>query len=186
VTAFKAEYISRKEARPSKAFSLLYFATQEFEVSLRLATASATFGSFLSMFTVVLTLLITSSVSLTYSSSDPAKAGVIGRTNGEVRIAVAKDRKWRRAWWFRGCCCCGVGGGESGAMELGLGLMGERGLSLEAGVRSAGEAMGFLLEEEQSESVFYRGVVRRPQGSCHVGLSPYPYSWFCGRDHTQS
>lgn len=71
-------------------------------------------------------------------------------------------------------------------MELGLGLTGERGLSLEAGVRSAGEAMGFLLEEEQRESVFYRGVVRRPQGSCHVGLSPYPYSWLYGRDHTQS
>lgn len=64
--------------------------------------------------------------------------------------------------------------------------MGERGLSLEAGVRSAGEAMGFLFEEEQSESVFYEGVVRRAQGSCHVGLSPYPYSWFYGRDHTQS
>lgn len=46
--------------------------------------------------------------------------------------------------------------------------MGERGLSLEAGVRSAGEAMGFLLEEEQIVSVFFEGVVRRAQGSCHI------------------
>lgn len=49
-------------------------------------------------------------------------------------------------------------------MELGLGLMGERGLSLEAGVRSAGEAMGSLLEEEQRESVFYRGVCEEATG----------------------
>jgi hypothetical protein len=95
------------------------------------------------MFMVVLTLPITSSVSFTYSSSDAAKAGVTGRISGEVRTAVAKDKKWRRRRWFRICCCGGVGGGNA-VVGVGLGLMGERGLSLEVGVRSVGEAMEFF------------------------------------------
>lgn len=86
---------------------------------------------------------ITSSVSFTYSSSDAAKAGVTGRISGEVRTAVAKDKKWRRRRWFRICCCGGVGGGNA-VVGVGLGLMGERGLSLEVGVRSVGEAMEFF------------------------------------------
>lgn len=53
-------------------------------------------GSFLSIVMVVLTLLITSSVSFTYSSSKAARAGVTGRSKtGEAKPAT-RDKNSRR------------------------------------------------------------------------------------------
>lgn len=92
--------MSRKEVRPSRAFSLRYLATQEFEVSLSSATAVATLGSFLSMLMVFLTLLITSSVSFTYSSSLAANAGETGNSHAGDRVAATRDNSCRR-WHFR-------------------------------------------------------------------------------------
>lgn len=84
---------------------------------------------------VFLTLLITSSVSLTYSSSEAANAdGVSGKSHaGDDRVAAAaaaKDKNSRR----RGCGIVVV--------VVGLvALIGGRDLSLEVGVRSVVEAM---------------------------------------------
>ena len=92
--------MSLKEARPRSAFSLRYFATHEFEVSLKSATASATLGSFLSNVIVVLTLFITSSVSFTYSSSEAANAGAIGTSHvAEAIEVVIMERNSRRRGW---------------------------------------------------------------------------------------
>lgn len=91
-----AEYISRNEGLPSKAFSLLYLATHELEVSLNSATAEAMLGSFFSILMVVLTLLITSEVSFMYSASSVAHAGVTGSSNAGERIPAANDKKSRR------------------------------------------------------------------------------------------
>ena len=128
--------MSLKEARPRSAFSLLYFATQEFEVSLNSATAVATLGSFLSITIVVLTLLITSSVSFTYSSSEDASAGL----RGSNHVVVMMDNNSRRRGWVV------VDGVRVAAMVMvvvvvvALGLMGESDLT-DLGVISVGEAM---------------------------------------------
>lgn len=88
---------------------------------------------------VFLTLLITSSVSLTYSSSEAASAdGVSGKSHaGDDRLAAAaaaKDKNSRR----RDCGIVVV----VEAVVVGLvTLIGGRDLSLEVGVRSVGEAM---------------------------------------------
>ena len=119
-----------------------HLATQEFDVSLSSATAEATLGSFLSILMVFLTFLITSSVSFTYSSSEAANAGVTGRSPARDRVVVvvvaaARDKNWRRNG-----CCCGRGEGDC-AEEVALALIGRRGLNLEVGVSSVGEAMVF-------------------------------------------
>lgn len=85
--------MSRNEARPKRAFSLLYLATQKFDVSLSSATAAAILGSFLSKVTVVLIMLITSKVSFTYSSSEAAHAYLTGDNN---RVQADRDKKSRR------------------------------------------------------------------------------------------
>lgn len=89
---------------------------------------------------VVLTLLITSSVSFTYSSSDVASAGVTGTSHNVVEItmeAVAVDRNSRRRW------CAVVVGVRVAAMVVGLGLVlgGSDDLGVDVGVMSVGEAM---------------------------------------------
>lgn len=85
--------MSRNEARPKSAFSLRYLATQKLEVSLRSATAVAMLGSFLSKLIVVLTLLITASVSFTYSSSEAANAA---ETGDMKRLMADRERRLRR------------------------------------------------------------------------------------------
>lgn len=87
---------------------------------------------------VVLTLLITSSVSFTYSSSDVASAGVTGTSHNVVEItmeAVAVDRNSRRRW------CAVVVGVRVAAMVVGLVLGGSDDLGVDVGVMSVGEAM---------------------------------------------
>lgn len=86
--------MSRNDTRPKSPFSLRYLATQELEVSLRSATAVAMLGSVLSKVMVVLTLLITSSVSFTYSSSEAANAGE--RAGVRNRATADRERKLRR------------------------------------------------------------------------------------------
>lgn len=134
--------MSLNEALPRRAFSLRYFATQEFEVSLKSATAVATFGSFLSKVIVVLTLLITSSVSFTYSSSDAASAGASGTTE-ETREAV-RDKNSRRRGWV---AVAVVGVRVAETTVVGLGLIVVSDLGVEVGVISVGEAM--VLEKER-------------------------------------
>ena len=129
--------MSRKDGRPSRDFSLRYFATHELEASLSSATAVATLGSVLSMLMVVLTLLITSSVSFTYSSSSAATAwGATGRS-----------RAWERTPAVTAMSClrrgCGVGGVAALVTAGSLDLMRKRGFGLVVGVISAGEAMDF-------------------------------------------
>lgn len=125
--------MSLKEARPRSAFSLRYFATHEFEVSLKFATASATLGSFLSIVIVVLTLLITSSVSFTYSSSEAANAGAIGASHvAETTEDVIMERNSRRRGWV-------VVVGVRVVEMVDLGLMGVSDLGVEVGVISVGE-----------------------------------------------
>ena len=130
--------MSLKETRPRSAFSLLYFATHEFEVSLNSATAVATLGSFLSITIVVLTLLITSSVSFMYSSSEEASAGLRGTSHV---VAVMMDKNSRRRGWVAAAVEVVVGGVRVAAMVVvGLGLMGVSDFT-DLGVISVGEAM---------------------------------------------
>lgn len=87
---------------------------------------------------VVLTLLITSSVSFTYSSSDVASAGVTGTSHNALEITMeAVDRNSRRRW------CAVVVGVRVAAMVVGLGLVlgGSDDLGVDVGVMSVGEAM---------------------------------------------
>lgn len=89
--------MSLNDKRPNKAFSLRYLATQEFDVSLNSATAVAILGSVLSMLIVSLTFLITSCVSLAYSSSDAANAASEITSSGDDRaITAVSDKKLRR------------------------------------------------------------------------------------------
>ena len=151
--------MSRKDGRPSRAFSLLYFATHELEASLRSATAVATSGSVLSMLMVVLTLLITSAVSFTYSSSLAATAwGATGRSSAWERTpAVTAMSSLRRG--------CGVGGGAALVVVVGsLDLIRKRGLGLVVGVMSVGEAMDFGDMRPEEESLYFSFLVRKKEG----------------------
>lgn len=153
--------MSRKDGRPSRAFSLLYFATHELEASLRSATAVATSGSVLSMLMVVLTLLITSAVSFTYSSSLAATAwGATGRSSAWERTpAVTAMSSLRRG--------CGVGGGAALVVVVVVGsldLIRKRGLGLVVGVMSVGEAMDFGDMRPEEESLYFSFLVRKKEG----------------------
>lgn len=88
--------MSRKDARPRRAFSRRYFATHEFDASRRSATASAMSGSVLFFAMVDLTLPITSVVSFTYSSSDAAHAGAAATRIPGERMPAVRDRNSRR------------------------------------------------------------------------------------------
>lgn len=129
--------MSLKETLASRFFSLLYLATHELDVSLSSATAEATLGSFLSMLMVLLTFWITSSVSLTYSSSEAARAaGVSGKSHtDDERVATAIDKNSRRR-----ACGIAVVAVVVAAVVL-VTLIGTSDLSLEVGVTSVGEAM---------------------------------------------
>lgn len=136
--------MSLKEARPNRAFSLLYLATHELEASLRSATAFAMLGSFLSMFMVDLTLLITSSVSFTYSSSDSAADGYTGRSSG-VRTMLAMDDANSR----RPDCRVGVEVAPvvvvAAVVAMDLGRRRAIGFELDVGVSRDGDAIFLLL-----------------------------------------
>lgn len=87
---------------------------------------------------VLLTFWITSSVSLTYSSSEAARAaGVSGKSHtGDERLATAIDKNSRR----RACGIAVVAVVVAAAAVL-VALIGTSDLSLEVGVTSVGEAM---------------------------------------------
>lgn len=161
--------MSLNEALPSKAFCLLYFATQLFDVSLKSATAEATLGSFLSIDMVVLTLLITSSVSFTYSSSPDASAGLRGIRHALERAEAVRDRNSRRRGWVVAVELVGFG-----VVEVAdLGLMDGSDMGFEVRVSRVGEAMVVLEEERERE--FWYAFSRRERniGLFHVGLSSY-------------
>lgn len=86
---------------------------------------------------VLLTFWITSSVSLTYSSSEAARAaGDSGKSHtGEERVATAIDKNSRR----RACGIAVVA--VVVAVVVLVALIGTSDLSLEVGVTSVGEAM---------------------------------------------
>lgn len=87
---------------------------------------------------VLLTFWITSSVSLTYSSSEAARAAGVGGKNhtGDERVATAIDKNSRR----RACGIAVVAVVVAEAAVL-VALIGTSDLSLEVGVTSVGEAM---------------------------------------------
>lgn len=139
--------MSLNEARPNNDFSLLYLATHELEASLRSATADAISGSFLSMFMVDLTLLITSSVSFTYSSSDCAHEGDTGRSSGDRRMLAIDVANSRRP----GCrvvveVALAV---VVVVVVMDLGRMRAIGFVLEVGVRRDGDAIFLLFAKER-------------------------------------
>lgn len=105
---------------------------------------------------VLLTFWITSSVSLTYSSSEAATAaGVNGKSHaGDERVAAAIDRNSRRR-----ACETEVVEAAADTVEVVVlvALMGTSDLSLEVGVRSVGEAMALVGRGlKRRESVFVR------------------------------
>lgn len=133
--------MSLKDNLPRRAFSLLYLATQELEVSLSSATAVAMLGSVLSMLIVFLTFWITSWVSFVYSSSEAANAAGITSSGEEMDITAANDKKFRR--WVVAVVVVVVEeeGGES------LERMGGRSLGVEVvGVIKVGDAMAVAEE----------------------------------------
>lgn len=82
-------------------------------------------------------------------------------------VVAARVKNWR----LKGCCC---GGGCGCAAEAALALMGRRGLSLEVGVNSVGEAITvFGYGGEKGWIAFVVRGMKREVGLCHVGLSPY-------------
>lgn len=185
--------MSLKEGLPSRAFSLLYLATHELDVSLKLATALATLGSFLSMPIVLLTLLITSSVSFTYSSSEAASAGAAAAATAispaERIPAEAIDRNSRR----RGCGGLGNAALEAGAAATGaaasLDLMRGRGFGVVVGVMRVGEAMvrggGEGGGRERVSVVFSEGLEIGGGGFVPRGLITLSFYDFNGSAQTQ-
>lgn len=145
--------MSLNDALPNKSFSLLYLATHVFDVSRSSATAAGTFGSFLSNAMVVLTLLITSAVSFTYSSSEEANAGLVG-DNGPSEIdrtaAPPIDKISRRRGG--GCLAPLLTDGAGAAVES-LDLTGGRGAGWAVGVISAGDAMSEFVRERKEQKV---------------------------------
>lgn len=109
---------------------------------------------------VVLSLLITSSVSFTYSSSEAANAGVIGTRNVVVRMEAVVERNSRRRW---GRVVEVVVGDKVAEMVVGLILMGGRDLGVEVGVMSVGEAMVVLGELERNWERFCDVLERKDE-----------------------
>ncbi|KAK2993255.1 hypothetical protein RJ640_015734 [Escallonia rubra] len=143
--------MSRKDDRPSRAFSLLYLATQELDVSLSSATASATLGSVFSLVMVALTLLMTSSVSFTYSSSEAAHADVTGSRNAGERIPAVNERKFLRPA-DKVVEAVAVAAAMVVVGLVSLDLMGVSGFGVEVvGVMRVGEAMEMGRRKEVDE-----------------------------------
>lgn len=138
--------MSRKETRPRSDFSLRYLATQKLEESLSSATAVAILGSFLSILMVFLTLLITSSVSFTYSSSEAANADDTGDMK---RLMPDRDRKLRRH--HRNDTA-----GVAGELTVFLRLIGVRGFVVVEVAVGVIEAMGERYTDKRERNVFFR------------------------------
>lgn len=164
--------MSRKEARPKRVFSLRYLATQELDVSLSSATAVATFGSFLSKVMVVLTLLITSSVSFTYSSSEAANAE---ETGDKDRVRADRERKSRRLGRSETADAVVEVAVATVTFDL-TGMKGFEVVVVVVGVISVGEAIGWVGEwmcGEKECCSFCEGSEKYDLVYCHVGLSSY-------------
>lgn len=68
---------------------------------------------------------------------------------------MANDKKWRRrgCWW-----CCGGGGGLTVETMKALEVVVERGVGLEVGVRSVGDAMEILRRRRRKRDFYERLV----------------------------